>query len=390
MFFLKYLFLRKIIKNITLLFLSLATFSVFAQDKLTSTTEEFFNGTSWVEFYKTEYVYDSNGNLITERTLTDINADGNLEVDFLTTYAYNTDNLVTEENSGDVKYEYTYTNKLLTLIVSYELDDNDNWVKEDRFEISYNGNKIDNYISYGWDGQNWVLEEENSERTKYVYTGDNLTLITYEDYKDGTWVDGGKDEFSYDANNRIIKEEYFSRNDDSSFQLEDFYNYTYDSSNNVIRETSGYFDTESGMNEDFEPATYQYDTTMLMSNITNPFKNKFGVELFPDGSDNFVNKILSKTSETTRTIYNYNGATASTKDFNSFSFTAYPNPTTSKITVDKTNFSIKSIEVYNLLGKKVISSFSNSVNLEKFNSGVYFLKVNTNDGKVATKRIVKH
>lgn len=375
-------------KKITFLLMALVTLPFFAQDILTSSSEEFFNGNTWIEGFRTEYTYDSRGNVTIERSFTDNDGDGNLEVFDTTTFTYNGSNLVTEENSENYKIEYTYTNNLVTLVIDYELI-NDVWVRDTRVEISYNENKIDTFISYGWDGQQWVLEEENSERSKYVYTGDNLTLITYEDYKSGTWVNGGKEEFTYDAQNRLTKEEFFNVNDNGSFKLEDFYNYSYDSNSNIIRETGGYFDEGNGTNVNFEPITYQYDTTMLMRNIINPFKNKFGIELYPEVSDNYINKILSSSSKNNRTTYNYNGATASVAEFNSFSFTAYPNPTTSLITIDDASFSLKNVEVYNVLGKKIITTFSNNINLENINSGVYVLKVNTNDGRIATKRIVK-
>ncbi|WP_299050797.1 T9SS type A sorting domain-containing protein [uncultured Polaribacter sp.] len=373
-------------KKITFLFLSLAAFSVFAQDVLTSTTDEFFDGSTWTINSKTEYTYDTKGNVVIEKYLSDNNADGNLDVLETTTYTYNTSNRVIEENFGDFRNEYTYTNNLPTLVISYELESG-NWVRESRIEISFNQNRIDSYILYGWNGQEWVLENEKSERLKYIYTGVNLTMITSEDYEDGKWVNGGKDEYTYDTNNRLIKEEFFSSDDNGSFKLEEFYNYSYDSNNNVIRETGGYSDRGTIVN--FKPDTYQYDTTVLMSNVIHPFNDKYGVEIFPEESDNFVNKILNKTSEDTRTIYNYNGATASRDEFNSFAFKAYPNPTTSKLTIDDTGFSVKNMEVYNILGKKIMSSFSNSINLEDIDSGVYILKVNTIDGRIATKRIVK-
>ncbi|RCS27447.1 T9SS C-terminal target domain-containing protein [Polaribacter sp. WD7] len=373
-------------KKITFLFLSLAAFSVFAQDVLTSTTDEFFDGSTWTINSKTEYTYDTKGNVVIEKYLSDNNADGNLDVLETTTYTYNSSNRVIEENFGDFRNEYTYTNNLPTLVISFELEDG-NWVRESRIEISYNQNRIDSYILYGWNGQAWVLEDEKSERLKYIYTGVNLTMITSEDYEDGKWVNGGKDEYTYDTNNRLIKEEFFSSDDNGSFKLEEFYNYSYDSNNNVIRETGGYSDRGTIVN--FKPDTYQYDTTVLMSNVIHPFNDKYGVEIFPEESDNFVNKILNKTSEDSRIIYNYNGATASRDEFNSFAFKVYPNPTTSKLTIDDTGFSLENMEVYNILGKKIMSSFSNSINLEDIDSGLYILKVNTIDGRIATKRIVK-
>jgi hypothetical protein len=67
----------------------------------------------------------------------------------------------------------------------------------------------------------------------------------------------------------------------------------------------------------------------------------------------------------------------------------YPNPATSIIKVDDSNFSLKNIEVFNLLGKKLIVTTKNQLNVKNLVSGVYVIKVEDNDGNIAKKRIIK-
>lgn len=65
----------------------------------------------------------------------------------------------------------------------------------------------------------------------------------------------------------------------------------------------------------------------------------------------------------------------------------YPNPTVSMLNVDS-NTSILKLEVYNLLGKKVLESKSDAVNVSNLSQGMYILKVENNAG-VTTKRFIK-
>ncbi|WP_299118769.1 T9SS type A sorting domain-containing protein [uncultured Winogradskyella sp.] len=81
----------------------------------------------------------------------------------------------------------------------------------------------------------------------------------------------------------------------------------------------------------------------------------------------------------------------STEEFSASSFKVYPNPTTSNITIKSSDLSqIDSVELYNILGKRVFAASSlinDSINVSEIASGVYLLKVNSGNNSV-TKRIV--
>ncbi|WP_452226631.1 T9SS type A sorting domain-containing protein [Lacinutrix cladophorae] len=66
----------------------------------------------------------------------------------------------------------------------------------------------------------------------------------------------------------------------------------------------------------------------------------------------------------------------------------YPNPADTVITISNiNNTSISSIELFNMLGKKVLKTKSETIDVSSFQIGIYLLKIETEKGQV-TKRIV--
>lgn len=87
--------------------------------------------------------------------------------------------------------------------------------------------------------------------------------------------------------------------------------------------------------------------------------------------------------------------TLSRKDFDNKTneFTIYPNPSRSKLNITLPNVENNSkVEVYNILGSKVystvLSALNTSINVSQWNTGVYLVRVSSDEGTV-TKRFVK-
>ncbi len=106
----------------------------------------------------------------------------------------------------------------------------------------------------------------------------------------------------------------------------------------------------------------------------------------------------------TVTAYNTAGSssttvniTVGTLSINSFEVSnnlrIYPNPASSNVTVELKNLNNASLEVIDITGKEVMKQnlnlTSNLVNIEKLPSGMYFFKVNCNQGS-ATSKVVKN
>ena len=84
-------------------------------------------------------------------------------------------------------------------------------------------------------------------------------------------------------------------------------------------------------------------------------------------------------------------ATAFVEDFAKFNFSHYPNPTTNNLNISASE-NIEKIEIFNLIGQKVISSLPNinktKVNVSSLNTGIYIMKA-TIDGVTGSFKFIK-
>lgn len=86
----------------------------------------------------------------------------------------------------------------------------------------------------------------------------------------------------------------------------------------------------------------------------------------------------------------YNNNTLSTNDFNHNEVVVkmYPNPVQDILNIDLQT-SLKSVEVYNIQGQKVLESNKNQINLSSLVSGIYMVRIQDENNAVVTKKIIK-
>jgi hypothetical protein len=70
-------------------------------------------------------------------------------------------------------------------------------------------------------------------------------------------------------------------------------------------------------------------------------------------------------------------------------FTIYPNPSENNITIKSANDPIALVEIYNVLGQRVLNlnfseRLSENINISSLNSGLYLVKINAN----TTRRLI--
>ncbi|WP_159019072.1 T9SS type A sorting domain-containing protein [Algibacter sp. L3A6] len=73
-------------------------------------------------------------------------------------------------------------------------------------------------------------------------------------------------------------------------------------------------------------------------------------------------------------------------------FKIYPNPAQDHIKIDADNVNVSSIEMYSIVGKRLISEknlVNNKLDISSLNSGVYLLKINALEGSLVKKIIVE-
>ena len=88
-------------------------------------------------------------------------------------------------------------------------------------------------------------------------------------------------------------------------------------------------------------------------------------------------------------VYEYN-STLGLDDTNAIleDFKVYPNPVNDTLNI-KTESIIENVEVCSILGRKVLESTNAKIPVSNLASGIYLLKVHTQDGKVGVKRFIK-
>ena len=72
----------------------------------------------------------------------------------------------------------------------------------------------------------------------------------------------------------------------------------------------------------------------------------------------------------------------------------YPNPTTGELTITNYELRIDNIEIFDIYGRKILShtsllSSETTVNISHLTTGIYFIKITTEQG-VITKKVIKH
>lgn len=81
--------------------------------------------------------------------------------------------------------------------------------------------------------------------------------------------------------------------------------------------------------------------------------------------------------------------TTNSDDFDT-NITIYPNPIENMFTIDIDNDALKKGIIYNNLGQEVQIIRTNKVDISKLLAGVYFVKINSENGKTTTKKVIKH
>jgi hypothetical protein len=67
----------------------------------------------------------------------------------------------------------------------------------------------------------------------------------------------------------------------------------------------------------------------------------------------------------------------------------YPNPANEILNITSNRNTIKNVEIYNIIGKKVIDSKSQNINISGLTNGVYITKIKSDHNRFAVKKFIK-
>ena len=91
-------------------------------------------------------------------------------------------------------------------------------------------------------------------------------------------------------------------------------------------------------------------------------------------------------------LWRLNFSSLANSNFSNNEIQIYPNPTSDYLNIN-TSENIKAVTVFDFLGKQIISknTFSNQekIDLSNYNSGIYFVKIESENGKLEIKKIIK-
>jgi hypothetical protein len=137
-------------------------------------------------------------------------------------------------------------------------------------------------------------------------------------------------------------------------------------------------------------------------NLTLPvltFSHDFFIPLSATGNYTINTHIFM--SESTETCDNFSNPANSTQQHNYLSSAkhlwnavkVFPNPTSGALFLEGLDAEINGVEVYDILGKNIKNQFSksqNKIDLSGIPEGIYFLKIETNQGVLNRKIIIKN
>ncbi|SFC81168.1 T9SS type A sorting domain-containing protein [Algibacter pectinivorans] len=141
------------------------------------------------------------------------------------------------------------------------------------------------------------------------------------------------------------------------------------------------------------PPTFN-DIGTLTQTVYYYFNNTTNNMDFRFSNTNVVSTILNINQTSESFEFNTTDNTLSSKDFNLAALTKlYPNPAQNAIRVNiPNNETVKSFLIYDNQGRIVStrSEHHNNIDISNLNTGLYFLNIQTNSGKVFNKKFVKN
>lgn len=310
------------------------------------------------------------------------------------------------QGSTSTSYLFDYiwdgNNKLSGFDLKFNFGGQEVVVTELRLIRDANGNVIEE-ISKELDQPGSPLK--NNSRVFYTYNAQNkLVLEVSEDWDDNVspavWVKNSKSLYTYDANGKreTQVDSFYSTNNGYFFSNK--LTFEYNANGKLIREfQKNASDVETGRR------TYTYNAAGFLTEEL--FETKDGSAYALNSKDSIILDANNMVTQEFEYSYDFTvnkvimtgrmNALGSTVGIFSESklfkqLLAYPNPTEGTLNLKLTTASEKNVEVFNIVGEKVmdlnLSSAQNSIDLSNLSNGIYTVKVKSAEGISQNKVIL--
>jgi hypothetical protein len=260
-------------------------------------------------------------------------------------------------------------------------------------------------FTYHWDGTDWMLYSKTTNITWIDWQSRQLAAYTIMLWQNETWVNSERYTTEIDENNQISITEFWV-NVEWVTSTRETYSQT-EFNEEIVIETR----TESGWDIEKYRGTfdgYGNPTGMFYSTW---YENEWftEMELFFDlkyNESNDITEMVFRYRDPGLSIpiniakYKYSNFLHFTTDVPEISVLdnvkVFPNPVSNSfnLRIDEPGFSQYQVEILNLAGQVMLSkNFSDpqiSINTESFTSGMYLLKIKTENGKTFTGKLLKN
>lgn len=246
-------------------------------------------------------------------------------------------------------------------------------VNNERVLYGYDAqNRLISEISQNWDENQSPAAWLNDKKSVYVYDGSGKRVTQIDSFwtTNNVYIFSQKYTFEYNANGKVSVQLHKNELDVETGRT----TYTYNPAGILIEEK---YESKDGAN-------YQL---MSRDSIIVDANNRIAEE-YVYSFDFSLNKVIM--TGRMKSLGSAVGIFSNSKLFKQL--VAFPNPTNGVLNLQLKGESDKNVEVYNLLGEKVLSvtlvPTSNSIDLSSLTNGIYTVKVTSTEGEFQNKVIL--
>jgi len=249
---------------------------------------------------------------------------------------------------------------------------------------------------------------------RHVGSRGDYLMVGYKDYPDGTWIPlQSFGDTIYDWKHQEIMLYPYTSNyiqfgfhvttgtfsDSGEVQLDDIK--IMDRSQYVDATLSNLSISTGELNPEFSGNIRNYTINVvdgeeitITATPTNPYATVSGVGTFllEAGQNSFTVNVIAADGATKLdyeiVVNNLVGVTEAETSLT----TIYPNPTTGELKIENGELRIRSVEVFDVYGRKLLTEncqLKTTIDISHLNSGIYFVKITTEAG-IQTQKVIKH